>query len=182
MVLVQISTTSTANPPNSLFSLIQVEISPDNTRDEESFDFLLIFIMFSAPTAITYQIMVHNGYGVLDALGVIAWVKKVLGIRTQYEDDDREEVIPPTNSDAPGGGGGGGGGDGGDVEMSKMKEDKVNFNPLNTPQKEPSVASDTLRDVPVTKGAPAATEHDDNVFGDLALQTLEATADKEVTI
>jgi hypothetical protein len=150
-----------------------VEISPDNTRDEESFDFLLILIMFSAPTAISYQIMVHNGYGVLDALGVIAWVKKVLGIRTQYEDDDREEIIPPTNSDAPGNGSSGGG-DGGDVEMSNMKEDKVNFNPSNLPESNNNDNNLSSFDQS-SVGSPSLIGDDD----DVAVRKIEQTRKKE---
>lgn len=47
--------------------------------------------MFAAPTAVAYQILVHNGYGVLSAMGVVTWFKKKLGIPLEYDDDEDDE-------------------------------------------------------------------------------------------
>lgn len=61
-----------------LFFHSKVEISPEDTRDEDIFDILLILILMAGPIVIGYQILVKNIYGGLKAIGCVTWFNRIV--------------------------------------------------------------------------------------------------------
>mmetsp|Transcript_37803 Transcript_37803/g.48956 ORF Transcript_37803/g.48956 Transcript_37803/m.48956 type:complete len:190 (+) Transcript_37803:625-1194(+) len=64
--------------------MLKVDISPEDSRDQEVFDVLLVLILMAGPMVIAYQVIVKNLYGTLKVLGCVSWLMHKVG----YEHND----------------------------------------------------------------------------------------------